>query len=86
MILNLGKIDKNKVNEIEKLIGVVIRKIKFLQFSNKDFYEDIEKILTQIEDKTFRILRKKDEFDENYNCIIELTKEMYLKIEDNLFK
>ena len=84
--LNLGKIDKNKVNEIEKLIGVVIRKIKFLQFSNKDFYEDIEKILTQIEDKTFRILRKKDEFDENYNCIIELTKEMYLKIEDNLFK
>lgn len=74
------------MDEIEKLIGVVIRKIRFLQFSNKDFYSKMRNILTQIEDKTFRILRKKNEFTENYNSIIELTKEMYSNIEDNLFK
>lgn len=86
MILRLGKIDKNKANEIEKLIGVVLRKIKFLKFSNKDFYNKMKNILTQIEDKTFRILRKNEEFTENYSCIIELTKEMYSNIEKNLFK
>ena len=74
------------MDEIEKLIGVVIRKIRFLQFSNKDFYSKMRNILTQIENKTFRILRKKNEFTENYNSIIELTKEMYSNIEDNLFK